>query len=158
MPIELVLCCFESFNLSSMNLFNLLMLYLFSLFLPAIGLVAFMKKTRKNSSRWYGGIPLLIGIILNTFLRDAMFMFPFNPNADNIVYGQPFIATFPILYKWHILEFLSPSDYVMNSTIMFLISIFFSIAAALFCLSIPEDKRKNLCYLLHSLSSQHFQI
>lgn len=72
-----------------------------------------------------------------------MFMFPFNPNADNIVYGHPFIATFPILYKWHILEFLSPSDYVMNSTIMFLISIFFSIAAALFCLSVLEDKRKK---------------
>lgn len=72
-----------------------------------------------------------------------MFMFPFNPNADNIVYGQSFIATFPIFYKWHILEYLSPSDSVMNSMIMFSISIFFSFAAALFCLSVPEEKRKK---------------
>lgn len=140
MSIELVLCTFEQLaELPSLNLFNLLMLYLFSLFLPAVGLIVFMKNTRKTSSRWYWGIPLLIGLILNTFLRDAMFMSPYSINAVNLVYGQPFIATFPILYKWHILEHISP----MNINLMFLISIFFSITAALFCLSVPEEKRKK---------------
>ncbi|AKB77537.1 hypothetical protein MSHOH_1054 [Methanosarcina horonobensis HB-1 = JCM 15518] len=140
MPIEFVLCTFEQLaKLPSLNLFNLLMLYLFSLFLPAVGLIVFMKNTRKTSSRWYWGILLLLGLILNTFLRDAMFMVPYNINAVNLVYGQPFIATFPILYKWHILERISP----MNINLMFFISIFFSVAAALFCLSVPEEKRKK---------------
>ncbi len=115
-------------------------LYLFSLFLPAVGLIIFMKNTRKISSRWYWGMPLLIGLILNTFLRDAMFMSPYSTNAFNLVYGQLVITTFPILYKLHILERISP----MNINLMFLISIFFSVAAALFCLSVPKEKRKNL--------------
>ena len=136
--IEFVICQ-STLNLPNRDLINLLMLYLFSLFLPAVGLIVFMKNTRKTSSRWYWGMPLLIGLILNTFLRDAMFMSPYNINAVNLVYGQPFIATFPVLYKWHILEHISP----MNINLMFLISIFFSITAALFCLSVPEDKRKK---------------
>jgi hypothetical protein len=73
-----------------------------------------------------------------------MFMFPYDINAVNLVYGQPFISIFsPTLYKWHILEYLSPRDSVINSMILFLISIFFSVATALFCLSVSEEKRKK---------------
>jgi hypothetical protein len=132
MSIELVICQLEFENMPSMSLFNLLILYLFSLFLPAVGLLVFMKNTRRTSSRWYWGIPLFLGLVLNTFLRDAMFMNPFDSRAVNLVYGQPFIANFLTLY-----------DFLVNPNIMFLISSFFSVSTALFCLSVPEGKRKK---------------
>lgn len=156
--IEFIICNFIILNISNRDLIGLLSLYLFSLFLPAVGLLVFMKNMRKTSSRWYWGIPLLIGLILNTFVRDSIFMRPFNLYAINLVYGQPFIATFPIFYKWHVLESLPYGGHKMNLIIMNFISIFFSLAAALFCLSVPEKKEKNLYCLLHSLSSQYFQI
>lgn len=139
---EIFICLFITRNIPYRDFISLLMLYLFSLFFPAIGLLIFMKNTRRTSSRWYWGIPLLVGLILNTFLRDAMFMTPFDLNADQPIYGQPFISTLPVIYKWNIIQILSPNDYVMNSMIMFLISIFFSFATALFCLSVPKEKRK----------------
>jgi hypothetical protein len=142
--IEFVICQFK-LNLPNRDLINLLMLYLFSLFLPAVGLTVFIKNTRNISSRWYWGLPLLIGLILNTSLRDFMFMFPFDPRpfTDNLIYGQPFLTTFPIFYKWHILELMPYGHYKMNFAIMNFISIFFSAATALFCLSVPEEKRKK---------------
>ncbi|AAM03946.1 predicted protein [Methanosarcina acetivorans C2A] len=144
MWIEFIICNFITLHMPYREFINPLMLYLLSLFLPAAGLLVFMKNNRKISSRWYLGIPFLLGLILNTFLRDFMFMNPFSPYAVNLFYGQPFIATFPILYRWHILEFLSPNDSIVNSTVLFFIYIFFSISVALFCLSVPEEKRKKL--------------
>jgi hypothetical protein len=126
---EIFICLFITRHIPYRDFINLLILYLFSLFLPAIGLLIFMKNTRRTSSRWYWGIPLLIGLILNTFLRDAMFMIPFNLNADQPIYGQPFIASFFPIFQ--------------NSTVVFLISIFFSAATALFCLYVPKEKRKK---------------
>lgn len=146
MWIEFIICNFITLHMPYREFINLLMLYLFSLFLPAAGLLVFMKNNRRISSRWYWGIPFLMGLILNTFLRDFMFMVPFSPYAVNLFYGQPFIATFPILYKWHILESLSPNDSIVNSTVLFFIYIFFSISVALFCLSVPEEKRKKLMF------------
>jgi hypothetical protein len=146
MWIEFFICNFFTMNMPNSNFMNLVLLYLFSLFLPAVGLLVFMRNIRIVSSRWYWGIPFLIGLILNTFVRDLTFMTPFRPgDIFQFVYGQPFIASFfPIFH---------------NSTVMMpivnLISIFFSLSAALFCLSVPEEKRKKfmLPFALSIISS-----
>jgi len=144
MWIEFFICNFFTMNMPNSNFMNLVLLYLFSLFLPAVGLLVFMRNIRIVSSRWYWGIPFLIGLILNTFVRDLTFMAPFRPgDIFQFVYGQPFIATFPILYNWNILEPVSyPPGYKVTEYIG-LISIFFSLSAAFFCLSVPEEKRKK---------------
>lgn len=136
--IEAFVCMFITWNMPNPPLINLLSLYLFSLLLPAVGLLIFMKNTKKTSSRWYWGIPFLIGLILYTFIRDFSFMRPLEPGVlFQFTYGQSFIASFD---KWHLLERRSiATDPFINS-----ISIFFSLASALFCLSVPEEKRKKM--------------
>ncbi|WP_321428542.1 hypothetical protein [uncultured Methanolobus sp.] len=106
------------------DLFAFILLYLFSLALPAIGLLIFMKHTKENSTRWYWGIPLLIGIFLITFYRDNTLM--------PVLYSESFIASFDI---WNILD---------PRPIIYLIIIFLSLASAMFCLSVPEEKRNNM--------------
>lgn len=141
----LFICSFITWDFPLINLF---LLYLFSLFLPAVGLLVFMKNIRKTSSRWYWGVPLLIGLILNTFVRDVRFMLPKSVIEKGFwafFYGQSFITNFPIFLKWHIIEPVPYGEgYQMNFIIMNFISIFFSLAAALFCLSVPEEKRKKM--------------
>lgn len=141
----LFICSFITWDFPLINLF---LLYLFSLFLPAIGLLIFMKNIRKNSTRWYWGVPLLIGLILNTFVRDVMFMLPKSAIEKGFwafFYGQSFITNFPIFLKWQIIEpVIYGEGYKMNFTAMNFISIFFSLAAALFCLSVPKEKRKKM--------------
>jgi hypothetical protein len=100
----------------------LLLIYLFSLFLPAVGLLLFMNKIRRSSSRWYLGIPLFIAVFLITFLRDSMAMAPF--------YGISFIPAYDSL---HILDSQAGKTFI---------SIFFSLSSLLFTLSVPENKRK----------------
>ena len=128
MWIEFVICNFITLNMPYRDLINLLALYLFSLFLPAVGILVFIKNTRRISPRWYWGVPFLIGLILNTFVRDFTFMVPFNPDAVNLFYGQPFLSNFV----------------TFDPTTKDIIAIFFSAAVALFCLSVPEEKRKKL--------------
>lgn len=128
MWVEFVICKYITPNMPYRELINLLTLYLFSLVLPAIGLLIFIKNMRRISPRWYWGVPFLVGIILNTFVRDLTFMVPFSPNAVNLFYGQPFLSNFV----------------TFDSTTISIITIFFSVAVALFCLSVPEEKRKKL--------------
>lgn len=128
MWIEFIICNFITLNMPYRDLINLLTLYFFSLFLPAVGILVFIKNTRRISPRWYWGIPFLIGLILNTFVRDLMFMVPFNPYAVNLFYGQPFLSNFV----------------TFDSTTIGIITIFFPVAVALFCLSVPEEKRKKM--------------
>lgn len=135
--IEAFICSFI-WNIPYRDLICLLSLYLFSLFLPAVGLLVFMKNTKKTSSRWYLGFPLLLGLILNTFIRDFIFMRPLEPGALWVLtYGRPFIATFD---KWNLLERSS----ISTSPVINSISIFFSLSVALFCLSVPKEKRKKM--------------
>lgn len=143
----LLFICMIIWGMHDSDFINLLLLYLFSLFLPAAGLLVFMKYTRTTSSRWYWGIPFLIGILLNTILRDLKYMRPLDIHDEfQFVYGQPFLVTFPIFYKWHILEPLPYGlvGYQLNFTFMNLISISFSVTAALFCLSVRKEKRKKM--------------
>ncbi len=100
------------------------LLYLFSLLLPAIGLLLFMSSTRKNSTRWYWGVPLLIGLFLITFLRDNM--------AANFFYEWSFISTFDTL---NLLE---------TAPLRISIMIFFSLASVLFCLSADNGVRAKM--------------
>lgn len=134
--IEAFVCMFITWNMPDPPLVNLLSLYLFSLILPIIGLLVFMKNTKKTSSRWHWGIPLLIGLILYTFIRDFLFMRSFEPGAlFQFTYGQSLVSSFD---KWDLLKHSS----VATSPIINFISVFFSLASALFCLSVPEEKRK----------------
>jgi len=60
-------------------------------------------------------------------------------------YGKSFITNFPIFLKWHIIEPVSNgTGYIMDFTIMNLASILFSLTVALFCLSVPKEKRKKM--------------
>ncbi len=95
--------------------------YLFSILLPAVGLIFFMNYI-KNSSRWYLGIPLLIAVFLMTFLRDSMTMARF--------YSVSFISAYDTL---QILDSMATKAFIQ---------IFFSLSALLFVLSVPESKAK----------------
>lgn len=114
------------------DLFAFILLYLFSLVLPAIGLLIFMKHIKKNSTRWYWGIPLLIAVFLITFYRDNTLM--------PVLYRESFISSFD---TWNILDPLP---------IIYMIIIFLSLASAMFCLSVPEEKR-NIMKLSFMLSA-----
>lgn len=100
------------------------LLYLFSLLLPAIGLLLFMSSARENSTRWYWGVPLLIGLFLITFLRDNM--------AANFFYEWSFISTFD---TFNLLE---------TAPLRISIMIFFSLASVLFCLSADNGVRTKM--------------
>jgi hypothetical protein len=108
------------FTFSVTALPTYLFLYLFSLLFPAFGLLSFMKNARKSSPRWYWGIPLFIGLFLITFVRDSMVL--------SFYSDQTFIDAFD---NWGILQ---------SAPIRIFISIFFSLASALFCLSVPKEK------------------
>ena len=55
----------------SSDLLYLACKYLLSLIIPTIGLILFLNSTRTRSSTWYLGLPLFIGMILISFLRDG---------------------------------------------------------------------------------------
>lgn len=96
------------------------LLYLFSMFLPAVGLAFFMNSIRISSSKWYWGIPLLIAMVLMTFLRDDL----------NLVYDPSFISLY------------DRSSFLGSMATKAFIQIFFSLSALLFVLSVPESKGK----------------
>ncbi|MDW7731955.1 MAG: hypothetical protein SCH66_05955 [Methanolobus sp.] len=96
-------------------------LYLFSLFLPAIGVLLFMKNMKTGSSRRYWGVPFLLGLFLITFLRDSMIM-PF-------FYDGSFISTF------------DRRGFLGYDSIRYPAMIFFPLSSAVFCMSVPNGKR-----------------
>jgi hypothetical protein len=83
-----------------------------------------MSSTKKNSTRWYWGAPLLIGLFLITFLRDNI--------AANFFYEWSFISIFDTL---NVLE---------NAPLRISIMIFFSLASVLFCLSADNGVRTKM--------------
>lgn len=100
----------------------LLLVYVFSLLLPAVGLLFFMNDIKGSSPRWYLGIPLFVAVFLITFLRDSMAMASF--------YGISFIPAYDSL---HILDSQAGKAFIAT---------FFSLSSSLFTLSVPENKRK----------------
>jgi len=111
---------FSKLSLELSRYICILLLYLFSMFLPAVGLVFFMNSIRVSSSKWYLGIPLLIAVVLMTFLRDGL----------NLVYDPSFISLY------------DKSSFLDSMATKAFIQIFFSLSALLFVLSVPESKAK----------------
>ncbi|MFA0821394.1 MAG: hypothetical protein ACC612_00700 [Methanomethylovorans sp.] len=102
----------------------LLLLYIFSMLFPAIGIILFTYTVKKSSARWYWGIPLFIAVFLITFLRDNIYMVQF--------YNISFISAYD---KLHVLD---------SQTGKAFISIFFALSSLLFTLSVPENRRKTM--------------
>lgn len=100
------------------------LLYIFSLFLPAFGILVFMSSTRMISARWHWGVPLFISLAPMTLLRDNMF--------TGMLYGRAFISTFD---TWGFLDAAPSRAFILT---------FYSLASVLFCLSAPEGKRSEM--------------
>lgn len=100
------------------------LLYIFSLLLPAFGLLFFMNSAKVISARWHWGIPLFISLGPTTLLWDNMF--------TAMLYGRAFISTFD---KWGFLD---------SAPVRAFILIFYSLASVLFCASVQEGKRNRM--------------
>ncbi|WP_292463918.1 hypothetical protein [Methanolobus sp.] len=100
------------------------LLYIFSLFLPAFGLLFFLDSIRAVSGRWYWGIPLLTSLIPMTLLRDSMF--------TSMLYSRSFMLSFD---SWGIFG----SAYTRAS-----IMIFYSLGSVFFCLSVPQANKNKM--------------
>lgn len=98
------------------------LMYTFSLIIPTIGLLIFMKDNMKKSSRWYFGIPFLVSIFLMTLLRDEKYM--------SMFFEISYISTYDV------------SEFLSSKTGQALINIFFSSASVSFILSVPKNKKE----------------
>lgn len=98
--------------------------YLFSLIIPTIGLILFLNSTRTRSSTWYLGLPLFIGMILISFLRDG-----------HILYGE---IPFSFIRQY------DTSHLLDQDSIVRYIEVFFALSSLLFTLSVPKDMKKKM--------------
>ena len=108
----------------SSDLLYLACKYLFSLIIPTIGLILFLNSTITRSSTWYLGLPLFIGMILISFLRDGA-----------IVYGE---IPFSFIRQYdtsHLLDQNSIARYI---------EIFFALSSLSFALSVPKDMKRKM--------------
>lgn len=100
-------------------------LYLFSFLIPAVGLLLFMNHIKKNSPRWYWGVPLLFTIVLITLNRDNNILGPF--------YDTSFIASYGEI-----------SDFLSINFFKYSVSIVYCLSMLLFTISLPENKRNKM--------------
>ncbi len=108
----------------SSDILYLVSKYLFSLIIPTIGLILFLNYIKTRSSTWYLGLPLFIGMILISFLRDGA-----------IVYGEiPFS-----LIRQYDSSYLLDQNSVVRS-----IEVFFALSSLLFALSVPKDMKRKM--------------
>lgn len=108
----------------SSDLLYLACKYLFSLIIPTIGLILFLNSTRTRSSTWYLGLPLFIGMILISFLRDGA-----------IVYGE---IPFSFIRQYDTSHLLD-----QNFTARY-IEVFFALSSLLFIFSLSQDMKKKM--------------
>jgi hypothetical protein len=103
----------------------ILSLYLFSFFIPTVGLLLFLNHIKKISSRWYWGVPLLFTIVLITL------------NRDNNILGFFYETSFTASYS-------SISHFLSGNFFKYSVQIVFSLSMLLFVMSVPENKRNKM--------------
>lgn len=101
---------FKPQTVDSIYIFSL---YLFSFFIPTVGLLLFLNHIKKISSRWYWGVPLLFTIVLITLNRDNNILGPF--------YDTSFIASY-----------VEISDFLSNNFFKYSVSIVYCLSMLLF--------------------------
>lgn len=109
---------FKPQTVDSIYIFSL---YLFSFFIPTVGLLLFMDHIQNISSRWYWGATLLFTIVLITLNRDNNILGPF--------YDTSFIASYGEI-----------SDFLSNNFFKYSVSIVYCLSMLLFTTSVPENK------------------
>lgn len=108
----------------SSDIVHLVSKYLFSLIIPTIGLILYLNYIRTRSSTWYLGLPLFIGMILISFLRDGA-----------IVYGE---IPFSLIRQYDTSHLLDQNSVVRS------IEIFFALSSLSFALSVPKDMKRKM--------------
>jgi len=108
----------------SSDILYLISKYLFSLIIPTIGLILYLNYIRTRSSTWYLGLPLFIGMILISFLRDGA-----------IVYGE---IPFSLIRQYDTSHLLDQNSVVRS------IEIFFALSSLSFALSVPKDMKRKM--------------
>ncbi|WP_321420193.1 hypothetical protein [uncultured Methanomethylovorans sp.] len=108
----------------SSDILYLISKYLFSLIIPTIGLILYLNYIRTRSSTWYLGLPLFIGMILISFLRDGA-----------ILYGE---IPFSLIRQYDTSHLLDQNSVVRS------IEIFFALSSLSFALSVPKDTKRKM--------------
>lgn len=108
----------------SSDILYLVSKYLFSLIIPTIGLILYLNYIRTRSSTWYLGLPLFIGMILISFLRDSA-----------IVYGE---IPFSLIRQYDTSHLLDKTSVGRS------IEIFFALFSLSFALSVPKDMKRKM--------------
>jgi len=108
----------------SSDIVHLVSKYLFSLIIPTIGLILYLNYIRTRSSTWYLGLPLFIGMILISFLRDGA-----------IVYGE---IPFSLIRQYDTSHLLDQNSVERS------IEIFFALSSLSFALSVPKDMKRKM--------------
>jgi len=108
----------------SSDILYLVSKYLFSLIIPTIGLILYLNYIRTRSSTWYLGLPLFIGMILISFLRDSA-----------IVYGE---IPFSLIRQYDTSHLLDQTSVGRS------IEIFFALSSLSFALSVPKNMKRKM--------------
>lgn len=111
-------------SLKTSTSIHIFLLYVFSMLLPAAGLLLFMSRIKESSARWYWAGPLLIAIFLITLFRDIGVM--------DYLYAVSFIKTY------------DASNILHNDIVVSFIQLFFAFSSILFTLSVPAEKRRKM--------------